>query len=350
MEGVTTSAKTDNPNAQLIPARVEGFDMLRGLCAIGVACYHIFKWRDGFAMFSLGSYGVYVFFLLSGASMYVAYSRKFAQGYNSCKFIVLRFVRLAPLYALVLSLTTTKAIVTGKSIHDAAGTALLNLSFVFGLGNPTMTSAVTGGWSLGIEFVFYFVFPLMLAVTRSRAWLVFLVASFILQQIHVNQTLAGRSFSAAWDDYSHPLSFIFYFVTGCCIGRLIVDGVIRPSRRWFIVFALAAIPLLVMHGKDNLVGFSGILLSLCAAALALSAAGLPISGLGSVVSNALGRMSYGLYLTHSLLYAATSLLFKYQPTIVVAAVTIALSAATALFIERYYEGPIQERIRAMLRI
>src|SRR5438067_1887408 len=162
MEAAATSVKIVHTEAQLLPARVQGFDMLRGLCAIGVACYHIFKWRDGFEMSSLGTYGVYVFFVLSGASMYVAYSRKFAQGYNSGKFIVLRFVRLAPLYALVLSFTTAKAITNGKSIYDAAGTGLLNLSFLFGLGNPTLISAVNGGWSLGIEFVFYFIFPLVL--------------------------------------------------------------------------------------------------------------------------------------------------------------------------------------------
>jgi hypothetical protein len=66
-----------------------------------------------------------------------------------------------------------------------------------------------------------------------------------------------------------------------------------------------------VDGFDRLRGLCaiGVASSFCAAALALASAGLPISGLGTVVSNAL--------------YA---------------------------FIERYYEKPVQERIRAILRI
>jgi exopolysaccharide production protein ExoZ len=346
----TTKQVAERVRAQLIPSRVEGFDLLRGLCAIGVACYHIFSWRDGFRMHTLGRYGVYVFFVLSGASMYVAYSRKFAQGYDSGRFILLRFVRLSPLFALVLVLTTAKALAGGKSIVDAAATGLLNLSFTFGFGNPVSISAVTGGWSLGIEFVFYLVFPVMLSATRSRAWLALLIATFVLQYINVSQTLGGKTFSDAWADYSHPLSFAFYFMAGCCIGRLVEEGRIRPSPRWMVVFLIAALPLLVLQGDDNLTGWKGAALPVCAAVLALSAAGLPIRGIGSVVSNALGRMSYGLYLIHSLVFAAVSLLFSSQPTVLVAGLTITISAVSALVIETFYEGPVQERLRKMLGI
>lgn len=346
----TIKPAAERVGARLIPARIDGFHLLRGLCAIGVACYHILSWRDGFRMYTLGRYGVYVFFVLSGASMYVAYSRKFAEGYDNGKFILLRFVRLAPLFALVLALTTAKALAGGEGIVDAAATGLLNLSFTFGFGNPVTISAVTGGWTLGIEFVFYLVFPVMLSATRSRAWLFLLIATFVLQYINVSQTLDGKTFSAGWTDYSHPLSFAFYFMAGCCIGRLIEEGSIRPSPRWIIVFLIAALPLLLVQADDNLTGWKGAVLPVCAAVLALSSAGLPIRGLGSVISNALGRMSYGLYLIHSLVFAAVSLLLTSQSTILVVALTIGLSAVFALILEAYYEGPVQGRLRKMLRI
>jgi peptidoglycan/LPS O-acetylase OafA/YrhL len=334
----------------LAKARIEGFDLLRGLCAIGVACYHILGWRDGLHLYSFGRYGVHIFFVLSGASMYIAYSRKFAQGYDPAKFILLRFMRLAPLFALVLALTSAKAWVDGKSWLAVLGAALLNLSFAFGLGDPVNISAVTGGWSLGIEFVFYFAFPLMLAVTRSRAWLVVLSLAFVLQHIWVARTLDGRSFSDAWNDYSHPLSFIFYFVAGCCIGRLVEAGLVRPSPHWLAGFVIAAAPLLTLHDDDNLVGATGVGLSLCAVGIALFAAGLPISRGVSLVSAALGSMSYGLYLIHSLVFGVANRLLPSWPTVVVLLLTLAVSAAVALALERYYEKPVQERVRRLFRI
>lgn len=43
-------------------ARVDGFDMLRGLCAIGVAYYHLMHWFELRELYNLGLYGVYIFF------------------------------------------------------------------------------------------------------------------------------------------------------------------------------------------------------------------------------------------------------------------------------------------------
>ena len=142
--------------------RVHGFDILRGLCALGVACYHVLGWLQAGHPYNLGLYGVYVFFVLSGASLWIAYADKMEQGYPLAGFFAARFFRLAPLYWLAVLLTPI--IVGGPwSMHYLA----LNLSFLFGLGNPGQTAIVTGGWSLGIEFVFYLLFPLLLILVRT---------------------------------------------------------------------------------------------------------------------------------------------------------------------------------------
>lgn len=337
-------------STRVIADRIEGFDFLRGLCAIGVAFYHILWWRDQVSLEGIGRYCVYVFFVLSGASMYVAYERKFAQGYDAGKFIALRFLRLAPLLCMVLALTAGLALVKHQPVGHLIGDTLLNISFAFGLGNPGSTSAITGGWSLGIEFVFYLVFPVMLAATRSRAWLFVLAMSFVLQQVFINRTLAGVSLAAAWVTYTQPLSFAFYFMAGCCIGRMIESGAIRYSPLWVIGFVVAALPLLSVHSEDNLVGVYGVVLSLSAAALALCSIGLPMPGFASTVADALGRLSYGVYLIHPLAFGVVSRLLSKQPTIVVALITIAVSSAAALVLERYYEAPARSRIRKLMGI
>ena len=58
--------------------RVLGWDLLRGLCAVAVACYHLLLWQDVAALHSFGSYGVYMFFVLSGASLAYTYGPRIA--------------------------------------------------------------------------------------------------------------------------------------------------------------------------------------------------------------------------------------------------------------------------------
>ena len=70
--------------------RIESLDLLRGLCAIGVACYHVLSWAELATIHNLGLYGVYTFFLLSGASMTVAYAPRFRSGYPVTRYLALR--------------------------------------------------------------------------------------------------------------------------------------------------------------------------------------------------------------------------------------------------------------------
>jgi hypothetical protein len=72
------------------------------LCALGVACYHVLGWLQAEHPYNLGLYGVYVFFVMSGASLWIAYADKMAQGYPMAGFFAVRFFRLAPLYWLAL--------------------------------------------------------------------------------------------------------------------------------------------------------------------------------------------------------------------------------------------------------
>lgn len=344
------TATTTISSTSAVSDRIEGFDFLRGLCAIGVAFYHILSWRDQVLLNGIGRYGVYVFFVLSGASMYVAYSRKFAQGYDAGKFIALRFLRLAPLFGLVLLLTVGLSAAKRQPVGQLLGDAVLNILFAFGLGNPGSTTPITGGWSLGIEFVFYLAFPVVLAAARSRVWLLVLGLSFVVQQVFVNRTLGSASLEQAWVAYIQPLSFVFYFVAGCCIGRLLDTGAVRTSPLWVIAFVVAALPLLSVHSDDNLVGVYGVVLSLSAAALALCSSGLPIPGLLAPVADALGRLSYGVYLIHPLAFGVVNKVLAKQPTIVVALTTIAISSAVALVLERYYEAPTRNRLRKVMGV
>lgn len=296
-----------------------------------------------------GRYGVYIFFVLSGASMYLAYDHKFAQSYSPARFILLRFARLAPLFMAVLVMKLAYSILLGRSLLDELSIIFLNTFFLFGMGNPGATSGIIGGWSLGIEFMFYLMFPVITAIVRRRAWLWMTALAFISQHIFVHTTLGGQTLESAWVPYTQLLSFIFYFVAGCTIGRLVRHQAWRRTRWAWMAFAACLLPLASLHGEGNLVGTTGLLLSLAAALVVLASAGLPIAGGMAKLADHLGKMSYGVYLLHPLIYmeVKNQAIVKASP-VGAACLIVAASAILALLAERFYEAPLMRKIQGKL--
>lgn len=209
--------------------RVLGFDLLRGICAIGIAYYHVLHYLNapGIKLYSVGLYGVYIFFILSGASLYIAYADKIRAGYDLRKFIGQRFFRIVPLFALAvlvrpLFVSHGLAGYTAEFFRDA----VLNITLAFGLGNPAQLSIVTGGWSLGIEFVFYLIFPVILAFVSGSLFsnMVLLALISWLQMLFVGRYITGPGSLQHWEAYTQFLSFAAYFVGGCVIGKIVLDN------------------------------------------------------------------------------------------------------------------------------
>jgi peptidoglycan/LPS O-acetylase OafA/YrhL len=126
-----------------------------------------------------GWHGVQLFFLASCLTLMMSadYERTRNGHMSSRNFFLRRFFRIAPMYYLAAALYFT--------ISPAKNANLLQLlaSFLFvNSGHPvTMTTTdawmvVPGGWSIGVEFTFYFLFPFFFALVTSarRAFLLFL--------------------------------------------------------------------------------------------------------------------------------------------------------------------------------
>ena len=152
------------------PDRVLGWDVLRGLCALGVALYHLLYWQDLASLNTLGSYGVYLFFVLSGASLAYNYSGRLSGSRDAAAFLLVRWLRLAPLYILVcLGVAAVYMLHSGQPVDRLLLRLLLNATFAFGAYDPAIWALAIGGWSLGIEFAYYLVFPLLLPALPRRA-------------------------------------------------------------------------------------------------------------------------------------------------------------------------------------
>lgn len=111
--------------------------------------------------------GVFLFFVISAFSLSWSTSlyRERADWLHLYAFK--RFFRIAPLfYAVVAATVAFQWIVLGWSPSVSA--LALDASFLFGLYTGPHNSLVFGGWTLGVEMLFYAAFPVVAAVTCGR--------------------------------------------------------------------------------------------------------------------------------------------------------------------------------------
>ena len=332
--------------------RIAGFDILRGLCAIGVALRHVtgnlVENHTGFPGSNLSLYTVYIFFVLSGASLFVAYSHRLASERDILNFMANRLLRIVPLYALVLGFYAIYSFfMHGVSIGYIAE-AFLNVTLLFGLGNPGASLLVVGGWSLGIEFAFYLMFPILSAVTKTRYWWVFLVVLFVAQRIFIELLFRSHGLSSTgWVLYSQPLSFIGYFFAGCCIGRVALHRFTSRNVAPYLFALAASLIVLVFYQPPtdvaSLVGPAGIVLTLVSCGAVYFASFLVSPGAWRRLSTILGDSSYGVYLMHVPVMFVLKERISDLPLFISIPLILGVTIALAIISNRFFEMPIRRR-------
>lgn len=346
--------------------RVYGWDFLRGLCALAVGLYHLLMWLHVTQWHSFGSYGVYLFFVLSGASLAYTYGNKFSQGnFVFWKFLGMRYARLAPLFILLMLL-----ILPWKIIKDGATAALIknflmNGFFIFGFFDPAVNSMLIGGWSLGIEFVYYFIFPLILFfILRCNFSSFAFIAAVLVQFWWIRQTIGLPSgYSQNATEFHHPQAFIAYFVGGCILGNLrrqqkfLAMPVHVSAILCFCGFSIIG-TLTSVRAGDELLGMRGVVGFLVCFFLVWVAGAVNIQRkIFASTAQLLGNSTYGLYLIHPVVFFG--LIWVIFPRIgfadpgswhvsmrfVMIFVVLAISFLLALASEKYFENPIRKRLK-----
>lgn len=169
---------------RLLPA-IHG---LRGLAAIAVLLYHIVHLAgisppDFFKFISRDfGYSVHLFFILSAFSLYHSTESRTNHPNWLPQYLIKRFFRIAPLfYCIVAFIIIRQALKASKHVADF-DVILLNLTFTFGF--VPFSGFVWGGWSVGIEMIFYAIFPVLILTIRTcRSALALLVMSIIVSYI-----------------------------------------------------------------------------------------------------------------------------------------------------------------------
>ncbi len=155
------------------PYRIEMLDYLRGIMAISVMSYHYFSWSQLQLQFPLnqifsrlGIYAVSAFYILSGISLSIGYQRRMVDGDFIKEFFIKRFMRIAPLFYVVITMYLILIPLTYSYVISNYKLIFLNYSFLFAWVDPISYIAI-GAWSIGNEWVFYSIFPLMLFLNNK---------------------------------------------------------------------------------------------------------------------------------------------------------------------------------------
>jgi peptidoglycan/LPS O-acetylase OafA/YrhL len=348
----TTRPRTDY-DSFLETRQLPGLDGLRGLAILPVVWHHATP-RLLPGVLGKGAVGVDLFFALSGflITTLLLRERRRTGGVRLGAFYARRSLRIFPLYYLVLGFYALRALQTQATSvvarHFLDGlwlhaTYTSNWFLDYAVPHPVMFAF---SWSLCVEEQFYWVWPGLVAVVRSRAGLGLLMAGAI-----VIDTLAEHAvFSAYLPAGSLGLRVLTSFATPIGCGALL--ALLLDTRGGFAVARSvlgwrASAPLLLLASGYwlSLPATPYLSLSLTLAALVGSVAMRADSGLAwlleSAVLRRIGVLSYATYLLH---ITALGLVRRFLPQLQGSALWVfglglPLSLAFAELAHRLVEAP-----------
>ena len=329
-------------------------DGLRFISFLAVFFYH-----NNPNKFWFGSYGLPLFFVLSG---FLITGILLENEGNSVPrrlftFYVRRFLRIFPAYYLLLIVL----LILGKlpfvrwNFFYLFNVKLFLLSLQNGLG-PFLHHWQSSGvhfWTLCVEEQFYLLYPLILLLT-PRIWRVRLLVAFLMASIACRMVLS-RWLSASYFGVLLPVcgEYLLWGALVTYLSKKEMPARIRPSA--ILYGGLAMLVLLFLRGKPDMpagtlpfrtanlptlygIGFSLLVWGLWAgedSVLARFLSWKPIAYLG--------KISYGLYLVHLFTWELGSSLARTLPPLALlkpSLMRFLLTAALASLSWHLYESPI----------
>ncbi|MEO6874495.1 MAG: acyltransferase [Opitutaceae bacterium] len=364
------------PAAQPKPPtqHLDMLDIVRGLAAMLTYIAHYFMMYPGGSppeISGLSSVvwrhfpkGVPLFFALSGLSLFLGYFPRRHEPAMLREFFVRRFFRIAPLFYLALGISI--AILWHRGGAVTGGELLANVTLTFGLFPGIHKSLVDAGWSVGVEVLFYLVFPLLLTwvVNQGRSVVLWMVASVVavVAYVYLRRLLPGLYYAEM-----SALIYAHFFATGIVVYFFYEAWKHRGRPNERIIawagpgVAIATILVLILGGPVRIpfvtaVGAKIILWALPMGFLLLAACTVstPWRWLRPLVW--LGKCSYSVYLLHPLIliFACGFIHPVAPPTSTdlgrfsgVFALTTALLLVVSGLSYRYFERPFMQLARRL---
>lgn len=340
--------------------RINSIDYMRGLLALCVMIYHFMSWSTGTPDSStilgrLGVYAVSTFYIISGISLYLAYSDLKLSSQNLLNYFTKRFFRIAPLYWIATLSTGLYLYLATENFTINWEKYISNLTLTFGYYHPKNYVPV-GGWSIGNEMVFYALFPFLVIFSKNK-W-TYLCASLFLGSIYFyfssNLLTPAQTLAQQWPTYINPFNQAFLFSIGVGIGIIRKSHVsannLYPTIA--LVFACIAFTYWPVDGNQiNIVtGFNRIFFTLICGITCWSVLNLDIKPQKHTtpILKFMGDISYSAYLLHGSVFFYTS---KYLLPLIYSApspheklqffclITLPLTITLSYFVYKFIETP-----------
>jgi peptidoglycan/LPS O-acetylase OafA/YrhL len=279
-------------------SRVVTIQYLRAIAASLVVLHHAFSVPALVAFYPrpYGSYGVDLFFVISG---YIMWSTTAGGSRGPRSFWIARIVRIVPLYWIFTTLYIAVALVVPSALFSGTLDPVHVLkSYLFIPAAHPATGLVLPvymlGWTLNYEMFFYLLFGISLLIPVPRLRLSVLV---VMLSLLVATGWIARPSGAVAEIYTNPL--LLEFAAGAVLAslatRLQAGG---PAIGWGLIGG-AICWLLVAYTRDAL---PNLVLAHAVPAIATVAGALVLEPQARRRPNALalflGDASYSLYLAH----------------------------------------------------
>jgi peptidoglycan/LPS O-acetylase OafA/YrhL len=246
-----------------IVKKFKWIDALRGYAVLLVMMIHTGEFFKG-GTFSLGfltdngAYGVTLFFVASSFTLFNSYqTRHRIDGKNAnLFFLIRRFFRIAPLYYLV-GLYSIMLGLFFKSYWISVPLnyfkILVNFLFLNGLYFPALNNIPIGGWSIGVEMLFYLSIPFLFKwIQNTRKAVFLLIAALVfsaLVQILIHHFISQNS-DYTWISLRQTELYVWFpnqFPVFCFgIVFYFVSKTETKLENWVILFAIGLIFLIFL--------------------------------------------------------------------------------------------------------
>lgn len=312
------------PNQEARPSRLPSLTGMRFIAAAMVFVFHgatqfIFANQETggdflFAASNLGSVGVSFFFVLSG--FVLAWSAR--PGDTRRAFWRRRFFKVFPNHLVMFVIAVVLILLAGLAFSPGKGFLNLTLLHVWVPDHSYLESGNGVAWTLGVEALFYLlfpvIFPLLGRIRPNRLWfaagitvaLVIAVPAVSLAFVpDAPQWPWGpASWQQIWFVYVFPVARLLEFVLGIIMARIVLSGrwipLGLPSAVGLMAVGYLASLYLPVHFLYDYVAMTVIPLALLVPAAAVADVEGRRTLLRGRTARRLGEISFAFYLTHYL--------------------------------------------------
>lgn len=244
-----------------------------------------------------GHLGVQMFFVVSAFTLMMSYENRKGETQATKKFFIRRFFRIAPMYYLAIIFTALQIVNFDFASFDwnnfPKKALVTNVLFINALSPSTINNFVIGGWSISVEFIFYFMLPFICAKIKSlNGYITFTLVTLLLSSLLL-YLLRGTAV-----DGNEFLRYYFFnhlpvFGLGMTAYWINKEGGFANLKPKVILFLMATVFLYCFVELPY-----AFLYSLVYFLILLTLSRKAYSYLSNKVLAAVGKVSFSIYLVH----------------------------------------------------